>query len=749
MKSFFFAAVAAGLLALAPGLALAKTVEYSLTLQRQSGVLDGDTPPKITINGTLPGPVLTFAEGDDAVIHVTNAMADPSSVHWHGLHVPRDMDGAPGFNDFKAIAPGETFTYRFPLRQSGTYWYHAHSLGQEQDGLYGAMVITPRQPEAAAGPDYVVLLSEYTPEDAADILAHLKMSSDYYQYQRRTLGDFIADLGTKGAAKTWDDFKSWGQMRMLPTDLSDVSGYDFLLNGRNSRQNWTGMFQPGQTVKLRFINAATMTIFDVRIPGLKMTVVAADGQAVKPVTIDEFRIGNAETYDVLVQPQDDKAYTIAAESMDRQGFALGTLAPRPGMKGDIPQARPRAQLTANDMNMDQMMADHPDMDMSEPAGWPQSNAPAGTRILSYADLAAANKQPDSRPPTRTITVHLDGNMERYIWTLNGQPFDPMLGINLALNERVRLVYVNDTMMAHPIHLHGMFMQLENGQSPSRLPSKHTVMVAPGQTATVVLTADQAGEWPLHCHLLYHMAAGMMTTVRVADPQVHGAPQPPMDTGTPGSGDHGHDHGGAVFHAVRLETDMTRLNGKAQGHWDMDGWVGTDTDKLWLKSQGDSRGAQVDHSEIWAMYSRNVDTFWDVQAGVKQDLAPHPDTALGLGVMGLAPYFFETQAHVFVNGDGVLSVRLRQENDVLLTNRLIVKPYAELNARDRAQPAQWTGAGLSDIQAGLQTRYEITRAFAPYVDWHYQQMLGRTAQYGAGHDDRTLSNSVSLGVRWLF
>ncbi|MDC7684528.1 multicopper oxidase family protein [Asticcacaulis sp. BYS171W] len=515
--------------------------DYHLTIARQIVAIGGKPVSKITVNGTIPGPVLRFKEGDEAVIHVTNAMkSEATSIHWHGLLLPGLMDGAPGFNGFKGIAPGETFTYRFKIRQSGTYWYHAHTLGQEADGLYAGVVIDPVQTDTInVDRDYVVLLSDYHQDSAERILGNLKKSSEYYQYNRRTVGDLINDARVQGLGKALKSAKEWGKMRMLPTDLSDVTGYRFLVNGMD--QSWTGLFTPGERVRLRFINASAMTMYDVRIPGLKMTVVSADGQPVQPIEVDEFRFGNAETYDVIVTPPDDKAYTIAAESLDRTGFALGTLAPRAGMTGEKPTPRPRAILSMGDMNMELMMHDDPYMDMSAmdlTSGWTKTGAPEGAKVLAYGDLKSLTPQTDLRDPTREIAVRLGGNMERYIWTINGKTFDPKHGFTLGWNERVRLTYVNETMMAHPVHLHGMFTQLENGQAAADRPNKHTVIVPPGQSVSVLLTANEAGDWPFHCHLLFHMASGMMTTVTVAAPDV--AFTPPTQEKVEKAGGH-HEH----------------------------------------------------------------------------------------------------------------------------------------------------------------------------------------------------------------
>ncbi|HCM83948.1 MAG TPA: copper oxidase [Rhodospirillaceae bacterium] len=552
--------------------AFAKTVEYNLFINREPVTITGQTANKITVNGTIPGPTLRFEEGDEAVIHVTNRMQEETSVHWHGLLLPGEMDGVPGFNKFPGIMPGKTFTYRFEIRQSGTYWYHAHSAAQEQDGHYGSIVILPQDGEAArADKDYVVLISDFKDDESGnDIMSNLKKSADYYQYARRTIGDFFADASEQGFSAAWENAKMWGEMRMRPTDLADVSGYTFLTNGKAPEQNWTGLFQPGERVRLRFINASAMSFFDVRIPGLKMTVVSADGQNVEPVEVDEFRFGAAETYDVIVRPQENKAYTIAAESIDRTGFAVGTLAPREGMRGEIPAHRPRALLTMADMSMNHEGHDMSAMnespaaehsmhnmgDMSgmnhaamghqmpagdskkkdyetgtEDSGWADAGTPSGDRALKYKDLRYFGTQKDIRQPGREITVRLGGNMERFIWTINGKKFSDAGPIHLNYGERVRLNFINDTMMAHPMHLHGMFVQLENGQPAEKLPNKHTVVVAPGDTYSVLLTADEAGEWAFHCHLLYHMMAGMMNKVIVAKLDASQMPenhQMPMD-----------------------------------------------------------------------------------------------------------------------------------------------------------------------------------------------------------------------------
>ncbi len=532
-------------------LASAHAGEYRLTIDRQPVNVTGKPVQSLTINGQVPGPTLRFKEGEDVTIHVTNRLREDTSVHWHGLLLPGQMDGVPGLNGYPGIKPGQSYTYRFKIRQAGTYWYHSHSGTQEQAGLYGALVIDPAAPDVVqAARDYVVVLSDFTSEDSNEVLRNLKNDAGYYNYGKRTLGDFFDDARRDGFWGALRDRLDWGDMRMDPTDLSDVSGYTFLVNGKSPAQNWSGLFTPGERVRLRFINASAMSYFDVRIPGLKMIVIQADGQNVQPVPVDEFRIAVAETYDVIVVPQ-DMAYTIMAEPIDRSGYARGTLAPREGMSAPIPTLRPRTVLSMSDMGMAHGMGDMKGMDgmkdmdhggMSDmkgmdhgaggmsgtdhggkpeqpssgpPRGWADAGTPPGMKALRYADLKSLTPQKDTRPAAREIVVRLGGNMERYIWTLNGRKASEADPIELHYGERVKLTFVNESMMAHPMHLHGMFVQLVNGQPADRLPNKHVVNVAPGSSYSVMLTADEPGEWAFHCHLLYHMNSGMMTKVVVA------------------------------------------------------------------------------------------------------------------------------------------------------------------------------------------------------------------------------------------
>ncbi|EOQ75413.1 copper resistance system multicopper oxidase [Acinetobacter lactucae] len=596
---------------------LAAIKEYHLNINEQQANITGQSLKRITVNGKFTAPLLEFEEGDEAVIHVHNQLKNQdTSLHWHGLLLPGLMDGVPGFNGFKGIAPNGDFVYRFKVKQNGTYWYHAHSKGQEQDGLYGPLVIYPKGkiPVAAhekTDRDYVVMLSDFHNSSSDSIMKNLKKSPEYYQNRRETVSDVWKQVKAQGLKATWQDRSMWNQMRMLKTDMSDVTGYTFLVNGKTPEQNWTGNFKAGDKVRLRFINASAMSFFDVRIPNLKMTVVSADGQPVKPVAIDEFRIGTAETYDVIVEPKQPN-YQIEAESIDRSGFAIGTLHNENTQAVgpvQMPQPRPRSLLTMDDMGMShgngasdehtghqmnmqydmsampemkkeesQTNHDHTMMNMShdmknmssekhdhsmmqmkhdmsampemkhdmqampssehdhammnmknempaqfenkakkdEPVyGWANASTPEGMKALQYSDLQSLTPQPDTRAPERELVIRLGGNMERYIWTINGKKFSEAAPLQVKYGERIRLKFVNDSMMAHPMHLHGMFMQLENGQQAENVPNKHTVIVPPGKTVTALLTADALGEWAIHCHLLYHMSAGMMNKLIVA------------------------------------------------------------------------------------------------------------------------------------------------------------------------------------------------------------------------------------------
>jgi len=529
--------------------------EFDLTIGEMPVNFTGATRRATIVNGQLPAPLLRWRQGDTVTLRVRNALPVRSSIHWHGIILPADMDGVPGLS-FMGIAPGETYTYRFTVNQSGTYWYHSHSRFQEQIGLYGPIVVEPRDGERfPADRERVVLLSDWTDADPERIYATLKKQSNYYNYGKPTAGDFLRDASETGVKAALASRRMWNQMRMDPSDLADVSAaaYTYLMNGAPPARNWTAPFARGERVKLRFINGASMTFFDVRIPGLSLTVVAADGQDIEPVSVDEFRIGPAETYDVIVQPTEDRAYTIFAQAMDRSGFARGTLAPREGIEADVPPLDPRPLLTMRDMmgEMDHGAMQGMDMSGSSMAGMhhgatsramdetPKHAAPEygpgvdmrvdtprtdlddpgiglrdnGRRVLTYADVHTIGA-PISADTGREIELHLTGHMERYVWSFNGQKFSDAEPLRLAHGERVRFVLVNDTMMTHPIHLHGMWSELETPDGEF-LARKHTLVVQPAQKVSYRVSADAIGRWAYHCHLLYHMEAGMFREVVVA------------------------------------------------------------------------------------------------------------------------------------------------------------------------------------------------------------------------------------------
>ena len=573
--------------------------EFDLFIGETPVNITGNSRTAMTINGGIPGPLLRWREGDTVTLRVKNRLKDMTSIHWHGIILPANMDGVPGLS-FHGIEPDGTYVYQFKVKQNGTYWYHSHSGFQEQVGVYGPLVIEAKEPEPFEyDREHVVMLTDWTDENPASLMKTLKKQADYYNIHKRTVGDFIQDVADKGWSATVADRKMWAEMKMNPTDIADVSGatYTYLMNGLAPNSNWTGTFKRGEKIRLRFINGSAMSYFDVRIPGLKMTVVAADGLYVKPVTVDELRIATAETFDVIVEPTQD-AYTLFAQSMDRSGYARGTLAVRPGMAAPVPELDPRPLVTMADMGMAGMdhgamggMGDMAGMDHSKMAGTEgssmqgmsgmdggdmkgmnhgatqdmsamdsmagmdhskmsmggvgemqqhpasESNNPLvdmqamstspklddpgmglrdnGRKVLTYSDLKSTFEDPDGREPSRTIELHLTGHMEKFSWSFNGVKFSDAEPLKLKYGERVRIVLVNDTMMTHPIHLHGMWSDLEdeNGQFLVR---KHTIDMPPGSKRSYRVTADALGRWAYHCHLLYHMEMGMFREVRVEE-----------------------------------------------------------------------------------------------------------------------------------------------------------------------------------------------------------------------------------------
>jgi CopA family copper-resistance protein len=534
---------------------------YDLAIGYSAIQIDGREGTATAINGMVPGPLVHLREGDDVVLYVTNELMDTehSSIHWHGILVPFPMDGVPGVN-FAGIRPGETYEYRYRVKQAGTYWYHSHSRFQEQTGSCGPLVIEPKDGQPFSyDRDYPVVLSDWSFEDPETIFRHINLMGHYYNFQRRTVKDFFDDVVQRGFGNTVAERMAWGKMRMSPVDLADVTAYTYtyLMNGHSPDMNWTAIFNPGETVRLRFINASTMTNYYVRIPDLEMEAVMADGKAVRPVSVHEFRIGVAETYDVLVRPREDRAFTLFAEALDRSGYTRGTLAPEAGMSAPVPALRPRPVRRLRDIGMGAMAGSdmagmnhdkmgHANTPPRQDPRIPGPNRPTpfkpeksrsnvamvvmnpkyrldepglglgndGWLVLTYDDLVSVEPQPYSTTVDREMTVNITANMERYLFSFDGKKFSEHPGPYLFRhNERLRLFLVNHTMMDHPIHLHGMWMQLEN--SADKLPFKHTILTKPGEVLSALITPIEKGDWAFHCHLLYHMEAGMAQVVRVA------------------------------------------------------------------------------------------------------------------------------------------------------------------------------------------------------------------------------------------
>lgn len=539
---------------------------FNLNIDYSPFIIDGKKGKATAINGTVPGPLLRWKEGEHVRMNVTNKLMDTehASIHWHGILVPFRMDGVPGVN-FRGIRPGETYEYHFTVKQYGTYWYHSHSAFQEQTGSYGPLIIDPAGKEPYPfDREHVIVLSDWTFEDPTDVFRNLHKIEGYYNFQKRTIFDLFDNMKKEGAIPAIRDWLAWDKMRMSPVDILDVTGYayTYLMNGKSPDMNWTGLFEPGEVVRLRFINASAMSNMDVRIPGLDMEVIMADGKPVKKVKVHEFRIGVAETYDVLVSPKKKEAYTIFAEAQDRSGYSRGTLAPEAGMSAEVPGRRKRPVRDLEDIGMGMMdqnlvgSMDHSKMKMKkskkekpmhDPAiAGPQGPIPFkpekgdpqvamvimnpkfrldepglglgndGWKVLTYTDLKNAAPQPYSPKIDREMTINLTANMERYQFSLDGKNFTDQPGPYLFRhNERLRLFLVNHTMMDHPMHLHGMWMQLENGSKHDEIPFKHTILVKPGEKLSVLITPIEKGDWAFHCHFLYHMEAGMFQAIRVS------------------------------------------------------------------------------------------------------------------------------------------------------------------------------------------------------------------------------------------
>lgn len=541
--------------------------EFDLVIDESPVNFTGKAATATTINGSLPGPTLRWREGTTVTIRVTNRLQEHTSIHWHGIILPFQMDGVPGIS-FDGIPPGTTFTYRFQVKQHGSYWYHSHSGFQEMTGVYGSLIIDPADAgkDIRADRDYTMLLSDWTDEDPMRVLKKLKVQGAYYNYNQPTLPDFIRDVSKDGFRSALDKRKMWNEMRMSLTDLADLSSatLTYLANGMTPAGNWTGIFSKGETVRLRFVNGSGNTFYDVRIPGVKLKVVQVDGINCEPVSVDEFRFGPGETYDVLVVPSDD-AHTIFAQAMERTGYARATLAVRAGLEAPVPALDKIQWLSMKDMmgGMDHSamgamggmggMAGMAGMDHSAMGqGAPAANALAtpstkarharteygpstdmrvdmartnlddpgiglrdtGRRALTLADIHTIGGAMDARGPGREIELHLTGNMERYSWSFDGVEYGKSTPVRFKHGERVRVILHNDTMMTHPMHLHGLWSELETPEGAFQA-RRHTIPVQPAQRISFLVTADALGRWAWHCHLMLHMDAGMFREAIVA------------------------------------------------------------------------------------------------------------------------------------------------------------------------------------------------------------------------------------------
>lgn len=752
-----FIAILIANVSLIPIQAMAEKREYNLIVDDAKISINGRVLKGMNINGQVPAPLLEFNEGDDAVINVKNNSSEITSLHWHGLLVPAEMDGVPGLNGFMGIKPNESFTYKFKIRQSGTYWYHSHSDAQEARGLYGPLIIYPKEGEKTK--EHIILLSDFTDEQPKKILNNLKANAGHYNINRRTIGDFAADIKKFGLKATAQDRASWGKMRMDPTDLADVTGYEFLINGKHNNELQTFIAKPFEKTRLRIINGSAMTYFDFKIPDMKLKVIAADGRDIEPFEVDELRIAVAETYDVEIIPN-DKAHAIIATAMDKTGQAIAYIAPQNGMKSPIPKIGQRPILNMNDMGMggmDMSQMDHSKMSQEEmakmhaqmnhsmshgnilgndggkdgkerPYGWGNEFAP-DLKILNYSDLKSKNPQSDIREAEREIIVRLGGNMEKYIWTINGQSGENIPPINLKYNERVKLIFVNESMMAHPMHLHGMYVQLNNGQEMEKLPDKHIVSVNPGQTYSVYLTANEIGEWSFHCHLLNHMVSGMMTKIVVA--KYDGEITPTFDHSKHQNMDKiKHIHENGLFHRYDFEISKTENENL---NWETNSWIGNDKNKIYLKGDG-----QGNEGELALLYGRLIHDFWDFQIGIGNEINGKSYGVFGFH--GLAPYNLETDAHVKI-GDDIFELAIESETKFYFSQKIYFEPKIKtiFNLNDNFE----NNAGIKEFEYGLSANYKITPYLIPFIGINANQ------NYNSRLGPNDYERNIALGIRLWF
>lgn len=504
----------------------AKTVRYELTLKNEKLNLSGKKAVDfaLTVNGGIPAPILEFTEGDDAEILVKNRIQNQeASIHWHGILLPSEMDGVPHVNS-PPIKSGEDFTFKFKIRQHGTYWYHSHTMTQEQEGVYGALIIHPKKKTIAYDKDVVVVLSDWADESGESIIKNLRKDGDYYLHKKGTMRSW---LGAIQAGKLGIYLgNEW--TRMGGMDFSDV-GYDaFLMNGKRESQLVTA--HPGEKIRLRIINAGASSYFHVALGQSPMKVISADGVDIEPIYAKELLMGMAETYDVLFQVPDHKNYELRATCQDGTGSASGWI----GMGEKTPApVKPFPDLyAAMDHSAHAGHAEHAELnahsehsvhaapsadqhhhDHHHHHAAPPQQPTVAVETLSVDDL----KSPTTTAFPKTAKLHdvklvLGGDMERYIWHINNKAIHEDRTILINEGDVVRFTFENTTMMHHPMHLHGHFFRVLN-KNGDFSPLKHTVDVPPHMSRTIEFLANEPGEWMLHCHNLFHMNTGMARVVK--------------------------------------------------------------------------------------------------------------------------------------------------------------------------------------------------------------------------------------------
>lgn len=687
--------------------AYAKVVHYELTATKGSVNLSGkaEVDWALMINGGIPAPTLEFTEGDDAEITVHNRLAEEVSIHWHGILLPPEMDGVAYVNTPPILA-GSSFTFRFKLRQNGTFWYHSHTMLQEQKGIYGAIVIHPRERKIAYDKDIVVILSDWSDENADNILKNLRKDGDYYLYKKKSMRSWIGAAQAGGLGTYLNN--EW--TRMGGMDLSDV-GYDaFLANGKQNSQLYIG--EPGQKVRIRIINAAASSYFYVSLGKEPMNVISADGIDIEPVRAKEILLGMAETYDVLFEIPKGKNTELRATAQDVTGFASGWIGagdkvPAPDKAvPDMYAAMDHASMghggmdhsTMNhgssgsseedaDEEMDHSTMDHAAMGHDQP----DNSKAAVVESLTVDNLKSPVKTVFSKDrPTYDLKLVLGGDMERYVWHINGKSIHEDRTIEINEGDVVRFTFVNETMMHHPMHLHGHFFRVVTSKGEFS-PMKHTVDVPPHGTRTIEFYANEPGQWMLHCHNLYHMKTGMARVVK------YRSFVPPPDVAAHEQHDpHLHDH-------IYIDGELTAATNHAKAKLRVSKtW---DTFEVAVES---SKYETAEHIGGDVLYRRWFSNFLNVAAG--------------------GTYFaeFEEAKTRGVVGVGYM-LPLLIESDVFLDHKGTFR-------LDLAKRFQWTSVIFSDVETtfrqAFRPEYGISLMYGPNWSWAVGLVV-KDSEFGVG------------------